>query len=108
MFGGCSPSSGYVSRIDAREIGLIAMELGAGRQRIDDEIDLSAGLELLVKVGDQLQQGQVMARVYGPAPESVNSAARRIEAAIELIGSPTEPLPLILALIQVSLGITAG
>ncbi len=92
-----APSSGYVSRIDAREIGLIAMELGAGRQRIDDEIDLSAGLELLVKVGDQLQQGQVMARVYGPAPESVNSAARRIEAAIELIGSPTEPLPLILA-----------
>ncbi|NLY30052.1 MAG: pyrimidine-nucleoside phosphorylase [Firmicutes bacterium] len=90
-------SSGYVNRIHTKRIGLIAMELGAGRRRIEDDIDLGAGLEVLVKVGDKIEAGQVIARVYGPNSEAVENAVRKVEASIEIGDRSVEPLSLILA-----------
>ncbi|NLA58931.1 MAG: pyrimidine-nucleoside phosphorylase [Firmicutes bacterium] len=89
--------SGYVTRIHTKRIGLIAMELGAGRQRIEDDIDLSAGLEVFVKVGDEIQAGQLIAKVYGPTTEAVKKAAQKIEASVEIEEHPAKPLSLILA-----------
>jgi pyrimidine-nucleoside phosphorylase len=90
-------SSGYVNRIHTKRIGLIAMELGAGRRRIEDDIDLGAGLEVLVKVGDKIEAGQVIVRVYGPNSEAVENAVRKVEASIEIGDRSVEPLSLILA-----------
>ena len=92
-----APKSGYVTRIHTKKIGLIAMELGAGRQRIEDDIHLSAGLEIMVKVGDKIEAGQVIAKVYGPTPEVVETAVGKVEASIEIGDLPTKPLSLILA-----------
>lgn len=44
--------AGYISSIDAEQIGLVAMLLGAGRKKKDDPIDYAAGVTLLKKVGD--------------------------------------------------------
>ena len=89
--------SGHVVAVQARKIGLIAMELGAGRQRLKDAIDLSAGLEVLVKVGDRVEQGQTIARVHGPSQAVVDSAHRKVQSSIRVDATPVEPMPLILA-----------
>lgn len=47
-----SSSPGYISHIDAEQIGIVAMLLGAGRRKKDDPIDYAAGVTLLKKVGD--------------------------------------------------------
>lgn len=89
--------SGYVAAIHARNIGLITMDLGAGRRRLDDVIDLAAGLEILVKVGDRVEKGQTIARVHGSTVAAVVTGCAKVQQAIRLDVAPVEPPPLILA-----------
>jgi len=55
---------GYVSKINAQNIGLIAMELGAGRSTKESVIDLSVGIVLNKKRGDKVQKGDIVAYVH--------------------------------------------
>lgn len=89
--------SGYVAKIWSRQIGLIAMDLGAGRQRLDDVINLAAGLEVLVKVGDRVKEGQTIARIHGSTKGAVDAAHTKVTEAIEIDNEPVAPLPLLLA-----------
>lgn len=52
--------SGYVSAIDAESIGITAMLLGAGREKKEDQIDFSAGVTMVKKVGDDVNTGDVL------------------------------------------------
>ncbi len=56
-----SESSGYVTAIDALEIGLAAKILGAGRTTKDAAIDLSIGIYLNKKIGDSVKSGETLA-----------------------------------------------
>ena len=56
--------SGYVSAIDALQIGLTSMELGAGRARKEDPVDYTAGIVLTKKVGDKVNKGEVIAYLH--------------------------------------------
>ncbi len=55
---------GYIKEIDAMEIGLLSMEIGAGRKTINDSIDYKAGIILTKKVGDQTNRHEKIAEVY--------------------------------------------
>ena len=55
---------GYVKRIEALKIGENAMRLGAGRETFDDVIDMSAGIVLAKKVGDQVKAGDLLCTAY--------------------------------------------
>ncbi len=55
---------GYVEKIDALAIGNAAMYLGAGRQKIEDNIDHSVGIVLSKKVGDKVNKGEAIAFMY--------------------------------------------
>jgi pyrimidine-nucleoside phosphorylase len=59
-----SDASGFVSAIDTELIGKYVIELGGGRQRLSDEIDHSVGIEVLAKLGDRVEGGQPLARVF--------------------------------------------
>ncbi|MBQ3253664.1 MAG: pyrimidine-nucleoside phosphorylase [Acholeplasmatales bacterium] len=59
-----SNASGYVSKINALEIGNAAMHLGAGRAKISDKIDHSVGIVLSKKVGDKVLNNDVIATIY--------------------------------------------
>jgi pyrimidine-nucleoside phosphorylase len=63
-----APKSGYVGAIDAREIGLAAVELGAGRTQTDHPVDLAVGIELLAKPGDSVKKGAPLAHLHARAP----------------------------------------
>ncbi len=57
-------SSGYIESINALAFGIAAMKLGAGRMHKDDEIDLEVGLDLHVKIGDQIKLGDPIVTLY--------------------------------------------
>ena len=63
-----APRRGFVTAIDAREIGLSAVAMGAGRLRAEDTIDPAAGIEILAKPGDAVLRGQPLARLHLAAP----------------------------------------
>ena len=69
--------AGIIQSLDARKIGIAAMVLGAGRETKESEIDYGAGIYLLKKVGDRVESGEPIFRLY-------SSSADRIAAAIKI------------------------
>ncbi|MFA5692642.1 MAG: thymidine phosphorylase [Acholeplasmataceae bacterium] len=59
-----SKKTGYIESMDALEIGLAAMKLGAGRATKDDEIDLFVGIDLHKKIGDKVLEGETLYTLY--------------------------------------------
>ncbi|RMG26848.1 MAG: pyrimidine-nucleoside phosphorylase [Bacteroidetes bacterium] len=92
-----SPKTGWISRISAREIGLAALELGAGRKVKGEPIDLSAGIFLPHKVGAQVKKGQVLARLHSNRAQAFGPASELIAAAFEIGSQQPEPRPIIWA-----------
>ena len=59
-----APADGYISSINALEIGKLSRKLGAGRLTKDDEIDLTVGLILNHKVGEYVKKGETLATIF--------------------------------------------
>jgi pyrimidine-nucleoside phosphorylase len=89
-----APRSGYVARFHARGIGQAALTLGAGRERKEDEIDPGAGVEILAKVGDSVEEGEPVARLYGG--RNAGRAQELVQKALVLSDEPVDPAPGIL------------
>lgn len=65
-------TSGYVSGIQAEEIGVAAMMLGAGRATKESVIDLAVGIVLNKKVGDEVAEGESLVTVHSNSEEIAN------------------------------------
>ena len=57
-------SSGSIHAIDSRALGILAMELGAGRAGKDDVLDLGVGIHVHANVGDRIEKGQKLLTLY--------------------------------------------
>ena len=95
-----SGSSGTVESIDALEIGLAGIMLGAGRLKVDGRIDPKAGIMFRKKVGDSVGKGELLATLSTDNEAVVEQAKHRIERAISIINKPSIPPPLIRAMID--------
>ncbi|MFN2432389.1 MAG: thymidine phosphorylase [Gemmatimonadota bacterium] len=80
-----APAAGWVQRLDAREVGMLVLELGGGRRRKGDEIDLAVGVVLDRKVGDEVRPGERLARVHAASEAAAQRGARRL-AEIYVVG----------------------
>jgi len=56
--------AGYVHAIDSRSLGILAMELGAGRKSKDDVLDFGVGIRVHVHTGDRITPGQTLLTLY--------------------------------------------
>ena len=81
-------AEGYVESIDALEVGLVALELGAGRLRKGDQVDPSAGLVVQLQVGDRVYADDPLVWVNARTSELAERMAPRLRAAWKL--SPNE------------------
>lgn len=91
-----APQSGYVARIDAKEIGLACVDLGGGRRKKDDSIDARVGVLVQAKVGDRVAGAEPLAVVHAADEQSAAVAAKRIQAAYTFSASAVPPLSMIL------------
>ncbi|HEX3047864.1 MAG TPA: pyrimidine-nucleoside phosphorylase [Bacillota bacterium] len=69
---------GWVERIDCRALGICAMKLGAGRNKLEDIIKPDVGIKLAAKVGDYVRQGVVIAEVYARDQAGANETEAEV------------------------------
>jgi pyrimidine-nucleoside phosphorylase len=68
-----APQSGYLSAIDAEDVGIAAYTLGAGRKVKTDEIDPRVGIMLYKKVGDKIEAGDPLCQIHAASAEAAAS-----------------------------------
>lgn len=68
--------SGWVTHISADSIGKLSLALGAGREKIQDKIDFSAGVVLKKKVGDEVNEGETLAEIFTDKEELIELAQK--------------------------------
>ena len=85
---------GYLSRIDSLSIGVGAMKLGAGRETMEDKIDMSAGILLEKKVGDKVEEGDVLCYCH-TNKLGVDEVLRDVHDAFVLSDKPVDVLPIV-------------
>jgi pyrimidine-nucleoside phosphorylase len=91
-----SPESGYLAKVDCRQIGLSLADLGGARLTKEDPLDLTAGIDFLPQIGDELEKGDVLGRIYCIDKSKADAAAARILKALTFSEAPVEPNSLIL------------
>jgi thymidine phosphorylase len=88
-----SPAAGFVGAVDAYRVGLAAVELGAGRERLDDEVDPAVGFELLAKTGDAVVEGQPLAVIHARRAADIDRARSHLTEAYAIAPRPPADLP---------------
>ncbi len=94
-----SPRGGYVTSINAEDIGLASNMIGAGREKKEDSIDPAVGIILEVKVGEKVDAGSVLCRLYYTKEDHVESAADIVEDAFRISGQKPDERELILEVV---------
>jgi len=91
---------GFISDINALKIGLAVVQLGGGRQVMEDQIDYKAGVLLRRKVGAQIAKGDTLAVLYSDQQNAVKLAAMAIADAIHISPEAAPQKDLIVELVS--------
>lgn len=89
-----APKEGYVEQVHAREVGLTALQLGAGREKKGDPVDPGVGILIHRKVGDAVQEGAPLFTVHANSEEACDAAVKRLLAAHHIVPQKVKRLPL--------------
>ena len=96
-----APASGYISDIDAETVARVAFNLGAGRAKTGDAIDMSAGVLLSVAHGDKVEKGQPLAKLFSKDRAALlDVEAKSLVSAFAISGEALSVRRLILEAIQ--------
>lgn len=90
---------GYIERLEALEIGLAAMLLGAGREAKEDIIDASVGIKVLKHVGDYVSKDDTLSLIYAN-DKGINEAYTKIQNAYHIVDYKVEKKPIILGIVK--------
>ncbi|MDR1011043.1 MAG: thymidine phosphorylase [Opitutaceae bacterium] len=82
---------GCVAGVDAMEIALAALRLGAGRARAEDKIDHAVGISHLAKVGESIPPGGTLAVIHANDEAALADARARVAGAITFSRIPVTP-----------------
>ena len=85
-----SEESGFISRLDALTVAGASKTLGTGREKKDDPIDHKTGILLYKKIGDKINKGENLAKIYSNSVESGHKAREILSTAYEI--SPEKPV----------------
>lgn len=90
-----SETEGYIAATDCYEIGMAALELGAGRKTKEDAIDPLAGIVMLKQAGDAIDKGEPLAALHTSRQSAVDDALARMRKAVVIEEQPPEEEPLV-------------
>jgi pyrimidine-nucleoside phosphorylase len=88
--------TGYISRIDAWKVGHAAVALGVGRNRTEDAVSPTAGLQFHRKGGDRVVAGDPVMTVWARDVEGLRAALPQLAESVEYGDSPPPPRRLLL------------
>lgn len=84
---------GWISVIDAKEVGESSVEIGAGRSKKDDRIDPAVGIMVRVKIGDYVEPGATLFEVHVNERNSFDKVFEKLKNSVEFSDEPVEPPP---------------
>ena len=93
-------SAGFVSHIQAEQIGLVSMHLGGGRATKESTIDLGVGVVLHKKVGDRVEKGDSLATIHASDEKKAREAVALLRACYTLSDTPVKKPPFIKAIVR--------
>ena len=91
-----APEDAYISRIDAWKIGHAGTVLGVGRDRTEDPVSPTAGIQFLKKSGAQVSRGEPVMIVWGKDEAGLETALPGLAGAVEYSSAPPAKRNLIL------------
>lgn len=92
--------AGYVTELLAHEIGKASLTTGAGRETKESALDLGAGITLAKKIGDQVNKGDLLAKVYCDYDEKTDEAIKIVKNAYKIEKTRQDPPKLVKAIIS--------
>ena len=95
-----SGGQGWIQKIDAQAVGEVALELGAGRIEKDDPIDVTAGVNLGVCVGQQIWQGDTLFILKSSKTGDLAPHSERLKSAVEISDKPVVPTDPVLKIVS--------
>jgi pyrimidine-nucleoside phosphorylase len=93
-----APRSGRLVAVDTRQVGLLLLEAGGGRSRPGAEIDFGVSLRIDARIGDEVGEGDELARLY--LRRENEGLAARMEACFTVEEGPAAPPPLLIARVE--------
>jgi thymidine phosphorylase len=87
--------SGYLSAVDARAVGNAIIELGGGRRRADDKLDLSVGFTDIAPIGAAVDRQRPLAVVHAASDAAAPRAIRNLRSACTITQASPPPRPVI-------------
>lgn len=95
-----APRSGYLQEINARIVGETAVNLGAGRAKKGDPIDLAVGIIIHHKVGDFVETGDPLFTIHANNQAKLEESRQRLLSAHVWSELPVDPLPLFYGVVK--------
>jgi pyrimidine-nucleoside phosphorylase len=71
-------TDGYVNEIDAERIGLLGIDIGVGRKRVEDKIDFASGIIFRKKPGEKVSMGDELAVCYMEKEDLIKHSKEQI------------------------------
>ncbi len=95
-----STFNGYISQMDSEIIGNASVLLGAGRAKLGDEIDYSAGIVLHKKTGDRVKKGDILCTLYANDDSRLEPASAKYLSSLTFSSRPPKKTPLIHGIVR--------
>ena len=93
-------SSGFITHLDALELGLSAVTMGAGRSRADQAVDPRVGIVLKKQLGDRVEKGEPLLELHLAEKATDTALEKRVLSAIEIGARKKKAPPLVLDVIR--------
>lgn len=90
-----SDKEGFITEVDAFAMGMVSVELGAGRRKKEDDVDPTTGFILHKKIGDRIEEGETFATLYTNKKKTIHAAKVGMKDAISVEKKAPKPLNLI-------------
>lgn len=76
--------TGYLHKVNSMQLGLDAIDLGAGRRISEDKIDPVSGIEIHKKIGDKIEKNDLIFKIHSNDKDAVKNIEKKIESRLEL------------------------
>ncbi|WP_421189488.1 thymidine phosphorylase [Aeromonas sanarellii] len=86
-------SSGFVTAMDTRELGLAVVAMGGGRRAAGDKLDYAVGLTDFIRLGQSVEADKPLALIHAQTEAQFAEAARMVQAAVKIGDTRPQALP---------------
>jgi pyrimidine-nucleoside phosphorylase len=94
-----SSRPGFITGFATRALGILAIDLGAGRRVVTDQVDPKAGIILRKKLGDRIESGEAIATFFTDRTDAIDQLRDRLEECVSIGDAPLRVEPIIRSLV---------